>query len=700
MNFYTSCIVWLILLVACTQNNHDRNHRLHAVTAIDDPMLKNPMNEQGDWITHGLNYQEDRFSPLTDINKSNIDSLDLAWSLELDTKRGLEATPLAIDGILYFTGDWSKVYAIDAIKGALIWKYDPKVHGKYGEKVCCDVVNRGVAAYKGNVYVGTIDGRLIALDAATGKETWSILTVDTALPYTITGAPRIVHGKVIIGNAGAEYGVRGYVSAYDALTGHQVWRFYTVPGDTSKPFENKAMRDAAKTWYGEWWKYGGGGTVWDAMAFDPTLNLLYIGTGNGSPWDRNHRSPGGGDNLYLSSILALNPDNGELRWYYQTTPGDSWDFTATQHIILADMNIKGEERKILMQAPKNGFFYVIDRTNGQLISADPFVYTNWAKSVDLKSGRPIETDFARYEKVNADIAPVYNGGHNWQPMAYNKNTGLVYIPARDNVAQYGHDPDWIFNKRGFGTGNGWNLSTGNNPRVPNMEDTVGKKNAPRGFLSAWNPVEKNEKWRINQKTDWAGGLLTTASDLLFQGDPHGDFICYDAESGNELWKRNLGGGILAPPIAYKVNGKEYITVLVGWGGGYGMKNKFTALQPGRVFTFSIGSKNTYPKYITGKTRKIVDLPVSANQFEINRGRNLFRTYCSICHVVGANGGGLAPDLIYSTPVVHQSFIQIVRDGLLLPSGMPKFSGRLSDQDILDIQGYVLSRALEERSMGK
>ena len=337
----------------------------------------------------------------TKIDASNVKQLGLAWFVDLDTHRGQEATPLIIDGVLYSTSAWSKVQAIDAASGKLLWQYDPKVPGETGVKACCDTVNRGVAAYEGKMFLGTLDGRLVALDAATGNEVWSVVTVDQTKAYTITGAPRVIKGKVIIGNGGAEFGVRGYVSAYDAESGKMLWRFYTVPGDPSQPFEAPILEQAAKTWRGEWWKLGGGGTVWDSMAYDPELDLLYIGTGNGSPWNQQYRSPGGGDNLFLSSIVALKPDTGEYVWHYQSTPGETWDFTATQHIVLADLTIDGQPRKVLMQAPKNGFFYVIDRTNGKLISAKPFVPVNWASEIDLKTGRPVENPPARFMNPKA-----------------------------------------------------------------------------------------------------------------------------------------------------------------------------------------------------------------------------------------------------------------------------------------------------------
>ncbi|MEK9613548.1 MAG: PQQ-binding-like beta-propeller repeat protein, partial [Flavobacteriaceae bacterium] len=376
----------------------------------------------------------------------------MAWSLNLGTKRGIEATPIVVDGIMFISGPWSIVYAIDARNGKLIWTFDPKVPKETGERACCDVVNRGVAIYKGNFYVGTLDGRLISIKASNGRVNWEVNTIkefESDWSYTITGAPRVFDGKVLIGNGGAEYGVRGFFSAYDALTGEKIWRFFTVPGHPDQPAESEAMENALKTWNGEWWKYGGGGTAWDSFAYDPELELVYIGTGNGSPWNQEIRSPGGGDNLYLSSILAVDVKTGALRWHYQTTPGETWDYTAVQQIILSDLEINNKIEKVLMQAPKNGFFYVLNRETGKLLSADPFVYVNWAEKIDLETGRPIEAKGARHKEKNMEIYPGPWGGHNWQAMAFNPQEKLVFIPARELSMVYGKDD--FFNLKQFNT---------------------------------------------------------------------------------------------------------------------------------------------------------------------------------------------------------------------------------------------------------
>jgi len=666
---------------------------------IDDARLRNAQKQPGDWLTYGGNYAEDRYSRLDQIRPDNIKQLGLVWATNLGTTRGIEATPLVADGVMYATGPWSRVFALDAQTGKLRWEYDPKVPGAYGEKACCDVVNRGVALYKDRVYVGTLDGRLIALNARTGRPVWSVQTTDITKAYTITGAPRVVAGRVIIGNGGADYGVRGYVSAYDAMTGKPVWRTYTVPGDPSLPFESEALAKAAKTWTGQWWKYGGGGTAWDAMAYDPDLNLLYVGTGNGSPWNRQHRSPDGGDNLYIASILALNPETGELVWHYQTTPGESWDYTATQHLILADLTLNGKLRKVIMQAPKNGFFYVIDRTNGQFISAKPYTFVNWASHIDSTTGRPVETDFSRYTNHNAQVFPSPLGGHNWHPMAYNHKTGLVYIPVQDLSLQYGHDPGWVMNKPGgIGSGIGWNTGIGYDPSRPRRPEPSAATIKPMGRLLAWNPVTQREAWHIDHPVPWNGGLLTTTTGLVFQGTATGDFRAYDAQTGKVLWQTNLGTGILAPPISYQIAGKQYVSIAVGWGSVMGLGSKFTpSINPGTVYTFALGESRPMPVFPATPERSLTTFSVPATKTQIEHGSLLYMQYCGRCHGTVGAGGGALPDLGRSPASIHENFAAIVRKGLLSASGMPNFGSRLSEQDVQDLQGYILSTANQQAS---
>jgi quinohemoprotein ethanol dehydrogenase len=664
-------------------------HIAKVVGAVQDKQISTIEDNSGDWLTYGRNYGEERFSPLGQITKENVGQLGLAWSLNLGTKRGIEATPLVVDGIMFMSGPWSVVYAINTRNGKLLWTYDPQVPKEFGEKACCDVVNRGVAMYKGNIFVGTLDGRLVSINAATGKKKWEVLTVSHDRSYTITGAPRVMDGKVLIGNGGAEFGVRGYVTAYDAMTGKKIWRFYTVPGNPANGFEHPEMKEAVKTWNGEWWKYGGGGTAWDAFAYDPKLKLIYVGTGNGSVWNREIRSPGGGDNLYLSSILAIHAETGKLKWHYQTTPGDSWDFTAVQQIILTQLEIKGKKREVLMQAPKNGFFYVLDRNTGELLSAEPYVYVNWASKVDMKTGRPVEAPNARYLKSNEQIYPMAYGGHNWQAMAFNPITKLVYIPAREISMIYGNEQNFVYDK------DYWSLGIGKNPANPTNMDSKGPKS--HGKLIAWDPVQNKEVWSKKEKSIWNSGVLTT-SDLVFQGNAEGDFNALDAKTGQVIWTKNLGTGIVAPPITYLVDGVQYVTIAVGWGGVVSLKNKNTEqINPGTIYTFAIGKNAAMPVFEKEAKKEYVTLAVDISDTQVAKGEDLFDKYCSACHTLAPNNpGGTIPNLTYSHPDIMGAFHQIVGDGIFLPKGMPKFKGRLSDADITNIKGYILSSAKKNR----
>ena len=489
---------------------------------INTERIINANNEPQNWLSHGRDYHEQRYSPLNQINLETINKLELEWSLDMGTKRGLEATPIIDNGIMFVSSTWSVVHAVDAKTGKELWVYDPDVPRSWARKVCCDVVNRGVAVWEGQVYFGTIDGRLISLDAKTGKNIWEINTlIDSDKDYTITGAPRVANGKVYIGNGGADMGgVRGYVSAYNTKNGNLEWRFFTVPGDPSLPFEHPELEMASKTWTGQWWTMGGGGTVWNAIVFDPEFNQLYIGTGNGSPWNQQIRSPEGGDNLFLSSIVALNADTGKMNWYYQTTPEERWDYTATQDIILADLNVDGEDRKVLMQAPKNGFFYVLDRKTGELLRANNYVKTNWATHVDLKTGRPVLNPNKDYYEKAIWILPGTYGGHGWQAMSYDPKQKLVFIPTMEIAAV--HRVKKTFEETGLykmlpetvNTGTEFNLFD----TVPDMSD--GDNIPPiTGELIAFDPLTGETRWSVKHKQFWNGGPLTTACLLYTSPSP-------------------------------------------------------------------------------------------------------------------------------------------------------------------------------------
>jgi quinohemoprotein ethanol dehydrogenase len=681
---------------AATAPADNRGDAIRASTGtIDGQRIQAADREPGNWLSHGRNYGEDRFSPLDRINPESIANLGLAWFWDTGTTRGLQATPLVVDGVMFTSGSWSVVWAHDARTGELLWSYDPQVPREWARFACCDVVNRGVALWKGKVYVGTLDGRLIALDSGSGSPVWEVQTTDRERPYTITGAPRIVKDKVVIGNGGAEYGVRGYVTAYDTETGAQAWRFYTVPGDPAKPFEGPHLETAAATWRGgKWWEVGGGGTVWDAMAYDPELNLLYIGVGNGSPWNRYIRSPGGGDNLYLSSIVAINPDDGSMRWHYQTTPGDTWDYTATQHMILTDLTIAGQTRKVIMQAPKNGFFYVIDRTNGEFISAEAYVPLNWATHVDPETGRPVENPDAHYANDARLVRPAPYGGHNWHPMAYNRNTGLVYIPALDIPFSFAQDNAFRHKPGEWNTG--VDLAQTIPPKDP--ETMVEALGMVKGHLSAWDPVSQKEVWRVQHATSWNGGLLTTAGNLVFQGRADGRFAAYTADTGELLWEFPAHVGIVAAPVTYMVDGEQYVSVLAGWGGAYAMasgvpRHRDNMLTQGRLLTFKLGGSAALPP----PNVAFMEIPeppaIEATPEQVASGETLYHTYCAVCHGPGAvaSGGGTA-DLRYSTADIHNSWDAIVRQGAFIGKGMARFDHVLSEAESKSVQAYVISQA--------
>jgi quinohemoprotein ethanol dehydrogenase len=648
--------------------------------------------DAADWIMYGRTYDEQRFSPLNQINEQNVSKLGLVWSRELGTTRGLEATPLVANGVIYTTGEWSVVYAIDAWTGQLLWTYDPKVPRARARKICCDVVNRGVALYHGKVYVGTLDGRLIALDAKSGTPAWDITTVDQSKPYAITGAPRIAKGMVLIGNAGAEFGVRGYLSAYDAGTGKLVWRTYTVPGDPSRRFESKALEQAAKTWKGKWWLAGGGGTPWDTIVYDPQFDLIYTGTGNGTPWYRDLRSPGGGDNLYAASILALGATDGELVWHFQITPGDSWDYDATQPLMLADLRIGGQTRKVIMQASKNGFFYVLDRETGQFISAKPFVNNvTWATGIDPKTGRPIESPTAYAGMDPVLVSPDKDGAHNWYPMAFHPATGLVYLPAKEGTTfVLVPDAAWKFDPRRDNLGLDRRYD---GPLLAKLRSSP----PPTGGLIAWNPVEQREVWRVTHPVLESGGVLATAGNLVFQGRSDGIFLAYRATDGAKLWEFDAGTGIMAPPVTYLLDGAQHITIMAGWGGAPGLINSPgkgpTKAGFGRILTFAIGATSQLKVPPFGQREpRAPTTRMNASQGSVREGKFLYASFCYRCHGVDAVAGSGVPDLRYATAQVHQQFAAIVLDGTRESRGMPPFNDLLTRDQVRAIQAYVLSRA--------
>ena len=667
---------------------------------VDAVRIANPA--PGEWLENGRSYSEQRFSPLNQIDTSNVKGLGVAWEYRTYSTRALEGSPIVVDGVMYVTAAWSKLWALDAKTGKELWAYDPQVPGAWGRYACCDVPNRGVAVWKGGVFLGTLDGRLVKLDAATGKVLWSINTIDKTRAYSITGAPRVVDGLVVIGNGGSEYDARGYFSAYRADTGKLAWRFFTVPGDPHRKQENAALTAALKTWSDQggkfqWWKMGGGGSPWDSMAYDPALDLLYVGTGNGAPWNRNMRSPGGGDNLYLSSILAVHAKTGKLAWYYQTTPGDSWDFDSTSHMILADLTIDGKLRHVLIQAPKNGFFYVLDRATGKIISAKPYAVMNWANGIDPKTGKPNVNDAARYKDKMAIVVPAETGAHNWQPMAFSPDTGLVYIPAMDGSAIFVPQNPPVWKPRAWDTGNDFAAV------MKAVLDAINSGHPPppgMGYIKAWDPVAQKEVWHVQMGGSWNGGLLATAGGLVFGGGADGIFAAYDAKTGAKLWSIDLKTGILAPPVSYAIDGQQYIALLAGWGGAGGLsalKDPTTAVikygtNQGRLFVFKLGGTQTVAALQPEGNPVTEPPPQTDSPATVEKGFTTFHRNCAVCHGYFAESDGVLPDLRTVPNEIWAQYDDIVLGGALADGGMASFKDLLTKDDVHAIRAYVLSQS--------
>ena len=679
------------------------------VSAVVSSMRINAIeeNNESDWLVHGYSNREQRHSPLIKINKKNVANLGLTWSFDTDYQRGLEATPIVADGIMYVSGNWNVVYALNAATGELLWKFDPKVPKHWGRMACCDAVNRGVALWEDKVITGTLDGRLIAIDALTGEKVWDVMTLpkylDKNYPYTITGAPRVFKGKVIIGNGGAEYGVRGFVSAYDVNTGELAWRFYTVPGNPAEGFEDEAVANAANTWSGEWWQYGGGGTVWDSIVYDEELDQILIGVGNGSPWDRSVRSPGGGDNLYLSSIVALDPDTGKYKWHYQEIPAENWDYTATQHIMLADMIWQGEPKKVIWHAPKNGFFFIIDRSNGQLLSAEPYGDVNWASHYDMETGRPVENDSAVYQGKDGKnfVKPSSIGAHNWHPMAYNPDTGYVYIPMMKSAYQY-KALDNYQHKPGH-----WNTGVVDMVPFPGTPQDLNQailRKVTSGHLIAWDPVTQTETWRVDHSQVWNGGVLSTAAGMVFQGTADGEFRAYDALNGKALWEFIAQASIVAAPITYSVDGEQYVAVLAGRGGAFSLIGGVQQAKPipkrSRVLVFKLGGvKNLPPVVSEVQFPKLPAVPKVSDEV-MTHGVEKYHQFCGGCHGFNVVSNGAVPDLKYLPEVFYQQeiFDKIVLDGLFKDLGMVGFNDVLNSDDTAAIYAYIIQRAHEDKAV--
>jgi quinohemoprotein ethanol dehydrogenase len=653
-------------------------------------------NTDQDWPVYGQNAAQLRFAALDQINTGTVSRLGLAWYHQFDTDRGQQATPIEVGGKIYVSTAWSKVYAFDARTGQQLWGYDPQVPPETLPKGCCDAVNRGVSVADGRVFVSTLDGRLIALDQQTGKLLWSTVTVDQSKSYTSSGATYVAKNLVLIGNSGAEYGVRGYVSAYDVATGKLVWRFYTVPNPDGKPDgqpSDKPLHDlAGPTWFGNALReVGGGGTVWDSITSDPETGLLYIGVGNGGPYDRKIRSEGKGDNLFISSIVAVKAATGEYVWHYQTTPGDEWDFTATQHIMLVDGVIDGKPRKLLMQAPKNGFFYVLDRMTGELLSADAYAKVTWATGVDMKTGRPIEAPGARYGAAGGFVQyPSGLGAHSWHPMAYSPKTGLVYIPTQVMPMEFKADPNFRF--RPGHVNAGVDTRTLSFPDDPKALAAI--KSVVYGQLVAWDPIAKRARWSVSHPYFMNGGVLATAGGLVFQGTAEGKLFAYDAATGKELWSYPTVNGIIAPPISYSIDGRQYVAVMVGYGGAAAMYGTIVPDRPrlpGRLMVFALDGKAKAAAYDIPAPGP-VDLTGVSSNGDAAAGLAAYNDNCMLCHGIGARSN-FTRDLRRSEMIKDpENFKSIVIDGVFAEKGMVSFSAYLAPKDAENIRAYLIGEA--------
>ena len=640
------------------------------------------------WTSYGRDHTEQRHSPLAEINRDNVENLQLDWALDLPDAASLNSTPLMVDGTLFFSSDRAILYAVDARTGKQKWRYDPAGwrHSPRGTSISANN-NRGIAYWQGRIFVGTPDGRIVAVSADSGKALWATRAFPIGERKTINGAPRAFDGKVFIGNSGAEFGTRGYVEAYDATSGERLWRFHTVPGNPADGFENDAMAMAAKTWHGRWWEHFGGGTVWNALTYDPDLDYLYVGVGNGDPWDRDLRSEGKGDNLFLSSIVALKADTGEYVWHYQTNPGEQWDYKATADMILADLSIDGRQRAVLMQAPTNGFFYVLDRRTGELLGAEKYAKATWATHVDMATGRPVEAPGVRVKPGERKlIYPSTYGAHNWQAMSFSPDTGLAYIPTIHQGAYFSKAPSYEF-REGF-------FTIGVVTELTKTEPLDGT-----GALVAWDPVAQETRWSIKKMPIWNGGTLSTAGGIVFQGTADGDFVAYDAADGETLWRYDVQRGVTAAPISYTLDGRQHIALPVGWGGmasfglapfrQYGWKYKGEGI---RLLSFSLQGRATLPP----RTRDRFEFnAVDTGTHPINEelasaGYVLYhQSSCALCHGSDVHSvGAAAPDLRESAFVQdYSAFRSVIVEGALLSRGMPMFDD-LTENEVRSVFEYI------------
>jgi quinohemoprotein ethanol dehydrogenase len=668
------------------------------VAAIDggaDARLGHPA--PGEWPSDGRDYSAQRFSPLTQINASNVSRLGLAWYDDLDTLRGVEATPIYADGVLYNSLPFNIIKAYDAKSGRVLWTYDPKVPREMARYACCEPDSRGLAMWHGLIVIATLDGRLIGLDKTSGKPVWTTQALPSTMPYTITGAPRVFGDQVVIGNSGGDLGVRGFVAAFDAATGQKRWKFFLTPNPKGEPDHEASdpiMPMVRKTWSddGLWKQLGGGANPWDSIAYDPELKLVYVGTGNSSPHSQFYRSPGGGDNLFVCSIVALHAEDGSYAWHYQMIPGEEWDYTCTSSIVSADLTVDGKPRKVIMQAPKNGFFYVLDRKTGQLISGKSYVKVNWTLGLD-KNGRPIDNPAARYTEEPALVYPGPGGAHNWFPMAYSPRTKLAYFPAYQSGFVYARAPNWT--PQPFRSNSGWGGFSGEALKKRMALQKEADKDE-KAMLVAYDPVKQQVAWSVPLPRHGNGGVFVTASDLVFEGTTKQTFAAFDAKTGKQLWEFPTQSAPVAGGITYEVDGEQYVAINAGWGGGAAQVERGAGIElpraPARLLVFKLGATRTLPPLAKAEPLPQPP-PLRASEADIQAGAQLYADTCSGCHGREAVGG--VKDLRHIDAATHARFKDIVLGGIYADKGMASFKDLLSDKQAEQIHDYLIARANED-----
>ncbi len=683
-----------------------------AAARVDAQRLARSESEPDQWLTPGRDAGGTYYSPLDTVNDKNVARLGFAWDYKLGTKRGLEATPVVVDGVMYAAGNWGRVYAVDATTGHELWTYNPQVEGQWGRYACCDVVNRGLAVWKGHVYVASIDGYLHAIDARTGQRVWRVDTLPDRKPggfhYFISGAPVLAGDSIVIGNGGADFkGARGQVSAYSLDTGAFKWRFYTVPRDPKAgPQDQPHLESAVKTWPSRYdWSMGGGGTAWDGLAYDTEHDLVYIGTANASPYHGEHDPAGQGDELYVASIIAIHGATGAMAWYYQEIPGEGWDYDTTNKLILTDLEVDGRPRQVIMQASKNGYLYVLDRVSGEFLSGKPFAYVNWASGLDPKTHRPVVNPGADWGRAPALIYPAAVGAHGWQPMSFSAKTGLVYIPVIDAPMVY---VDTSKRRAGLIEGN-FNLACffpedyvpkdleSLFGKLPSLESLSPGKEPPksRGLIRAVQPLTGRVIWERQTDSIWDGGILSTGGNLVIRGDAAGYLNIYAADSGALLKRIDVGSSIMAAPMTYRVNGVQYVSVMAGYGGGVlflpfpKSSAAYKYGNDGRIVTFRLDGGEPPKPPLADEQPHDAPPPREGSPAEIAQGELLYNRYCSRCH---AFGRGLVPDLRQLPSAIHDIFYDIVLRGALQANGMARWDDVLSQKDAQAIHAYLVDQA--------